>query len=133
MKVHNVLGVLQTFVAVGAVPAGVAMILQPDGTGLGMSLEMLSASPFRSFMIPGIFLLLVHGLGNLAAAIGSFRKWRFATPVGMGLGVVLVIWILVQIYYIRPVHVLQLLYLLIGLGEWFLAFRLDSLRNGSQK
>jgi hypothetical protein len=54
------LGILQAFIGVGAVPAGILMIINPSGSDMGMTVEMLVNSPFPNFLIPGIFLFSKH-------------------------------------------------------------------------
>ena len=114
---NNLLGVLELFVAFGALPAGIAMIMDPSGVGVGMSSDILDGSPFASFLIPGIFLTVVHGLGSLLGGIWSFRRHRYAGRVGILLGIVLIAWLAIQIYYIGLLHFLQWLFFLIGLLE----------------
>lgn len=114
---YNLLGVLELFVAFGALPAGIAMIIEPTGVGVGMSVEILEGSPFKNFLIPGIFLVGINGLGSLLGGIWSFIKHRHAGTMGVLLGAALILWLLVQIYYIGLIHYLQWLFFLIGLLE----------------
>ncbi len=74
-----ILGIIQLFVALGAIPAGYSLIAEPDGSGLGMSLNLLSGSPFNDFFIPGLCLFIVNGIFNLAGSILAFCNFRF-TP-----------------------------------------------------
>lgn len=52
-KTLTILGIIQAFVAIGAIPAGYSMIVEPNGSGLGMTTEILAGSPFTNFFIPG--------------------------------------------------------------------------------
>ena len=67
------LGILQLFIALGALGGGWGLITAPDGSNLGMPLSMLEHSPFPDFLIPGWILLTVLGLGNLAAGTLTLR------------------------------------------------------------
>ena len=82
----NWLGILQIFIGIGAVPAGIVMIADPGGSSLGMPIEMLINSPFSDFLIPGIFLLVVNGIGSLIGGVASFLRYRFAGEIAVGLG-----------------------------------------------
>ena len=62
---YNLLGLLQLVVALGAIPAGLALIIYPDGSAVGMSTTLLSQAPFQDFLIPGLFLLIGNGLSCL--------------------------------------------------------------------
>ena len=100
-KISVALAILQAFVAIGAIPAGFSMVIQPDGSGLGMTTDILKNSPFPDFFIPGLFLFTVNGLFNLVAAIMSFISTRFSAIPGLLLGITLSVWICVQVYYIH--------------------------------
>jgi len=66
MKISKttILGIIQSIVAIGAIPAGFLLVTQPDGKGLGMAIDFLQNSPFQDFFIPGLFLFIVNGLFN---------------------------------------------------------------------
>ena len=110
------LGILQIFIGIGAVPAGIAMITDPSGNGLGIPIEMLINSPFSDFLIPGIFLLVVNGIGSLLGGAASFLRYRFAGDIAVGLGTFLIIWIVAQAWWIG-VHWLHFLYVSFGIVE----------------
>lgn len=112
-----ILGIIQVIVAVGAIPAGYSMIVEPDGTGLGMTTAILKGSPFKDFFIPGLFLFLVNGILNLAGAVMAFLKYKHTWLIGLGLGSALIIWILVQIYSVGLTHFLQPVYFITGIIE----------------
>jgi len=110
------LGILQMFIGIGAVPAGIAMISDPSGRGLGMPLEMLANSPFSDFLIPGVFLLVINGIGSLLGGIASFKRYRCAGEIAAGLGTFLILWIAAQVWWMG-VHWLHVLYFVLGLVE----------------
>jgi len=115
--VGNALGGLQLFIGLGAVGGGLALVLEPDGSVLGIPVDILGNSPFSSFFIPGLVLLLVNGLGSLAGAVASFRRLRFAGEAGVVLGLFLVAWIVMQVYWLGGFHWAHGLYLVSGLAE----------------
>jgi len=126
------LGVVQVIVVLGALPAGLLMIIDPSGAGVGMTQEMLSGSPFSDFLIPGIFLFAVNGLLNAIGAFLSFRRKRNAGVIGLGLGIILVLWICVQVYMIGLTHFLQHTFFVIGLIEIVLAYMYISKMKSTQ-
>jgi len=113
----KILGTLQSFVALGAIPAGISMIFTPDGSKVGMSTSILQNSPFNNFLIPGIVLLVVNGLLNIVGAVYSFMRYGNFHLIGLLLGGFLIIWICIQIYLIGFIHVLQPVFLAIGIIE----------------
>ena len=130
-KFYYILGSLQAFTAIGAIPAGYGLLMDTTGQGVGMSTELLENSPFDSFLLPGLFLLLVNGLANLACAWLSFTRNRYAGYTGLVLGILLSLWIIIQVAWISLSSVLQPLYLLIGLINTWLAWRI--MKTGQSK
>ncbi len=122
-RVSRVLGALQIFVALGAIPVGMMFVLNPAGNTIGMDPSMLSTGPFSTFLIPGLVLLLVNGVGSLVGAVATFRGHRYAPELAMGLGLFLVVWIAIQ-FLIVGFSWLQVLYAIVGLLELGLGWRL---------
>lgn len=112
-----ILGIIQCFVALGAIPAGLSMIFHPDGSGLKMSMEILRGSPFNSFFIPGLFLFFIHGLFNIVGAFFSFRRQKLADKLGLLLGTLLLMWIIIQVYFTGFIHFLQPLFFVVAIFE----------------
>lgn len=115
------LGGLQVFIGIGGVPAGLIFILDPSGGGLGFSPELLEGTFLRNYLIPGLFLLGVNGLGSLLGGVLSFLRHRYAGAAGFILGALLIAWIVIQVAMIGLVHWLQPLYLGLGIVEVILA------------
>jgi hypothetical protein len=126
----NVLGVLQAFIGLGAVAGGLGLALEPSGANLGIPLELLENSPFSSYLVPGIVLLSVNGFGSLLGAAASFMRQPYAGETAMALGVFLVTWIMLQVYWFAGIHWLHALYFGLGLLEFVLGW---SLRNARRK
>lgn len=116
-KIAVSLGLIQSFVAIGAIPAGLSMIIDPSGSGVGIPREILAGSPFQDFLFPGLFLFFVNGLFNVAGAVLSFRKHNSAGFAGMILGVLLMVWICIQVYFTGLISFLQPLFFAVGVIE----------------
>ena len=110
-------GALQLFVGIGAVASGIGFILNPDGSNLGLSVELLKESPFNDFLIPGIALLSINGLGSMIGSFFSFRRHFLAGKLAMTLGFVMVIWISAQVYWINLISWLQPVFFVLGIIE----------------
>ena len=81
----------------GAIP----LILNPSGEPWGMPQSFHDHSPFHSFLIPGMILLLANGVLCLAILIGALRHspgygWWVAFQ-----GCVLTGWIVVEVVILR--------------------------------
>jgi hypothetical protein len=132
-KYFIILGCIELFVALGAIPAGIGFLSDTSGAAMGNSVSMLENSPLKSFLIPGLFLVIVHGAGNVAAAIFSFMKKQFAGVAGLSLGIILCIWIVIQVSWISLSSFMQPLFFGIGLVEaalgWLICKKI-SLKKG---
>ena len=95
------------FLGGGAIYGGVSFILDPTGGTLGIPLEWIRDSPFGNFLVPGIFLLVVLGVGSVVAAYGIARRRVWAWPVGISLGTTTVLWIGIQYAVIQHYFILQ--------------------------
>lgn len=119
------LGLLQVFIALGAVPVGLNFILDPTGASLGFPLDWLADTLFKNYLIPGIFLFSVNGIGSLIGAFLTFRRHRLASLMAVGLGTFLLAWIVVQVFTLGPpIHWLQVLYFVLGAVELLLGWRM---------
>ncbi|MCB0189662.1 MAG: hypothetical protein KDE31_35570 [Caldilineaceae bacterium] len=111
------LGALQAFIGIGAVAGGLGLVLDPSGASLGTPLALLENTPFPTFLIPGIVLFAINGLGSLAGAVASFACRRYAGALAVALGAFLIAWILIQVYWMSGFHWLHWLYLGLGMIE----------------
>jgi len=133
-KYYILLGIVQIFIAISAIPAGITFIIDPSGQLNGTTTGLLANSPFSNFLIPGLFLLIVHGVGNLFCALLSFQRLNIASIAGMLLGTTLLLWIIFQVIWIGLISFLQPLFFVIGIIEVILGFIIYSkLRKQNQQ
>ena len=122
---------LQLFTSAMAIPVSIAMIANPDGSPLGIPHEWIASSPFASFLLPGITLLVMNGFGQLGGAVLIWRRHHKAPWATGALGIGLMVWIVVQVTMI-PFSILQPVMFAIGAVEGFVALfwlrRLGALR-----
>lgn len=81
----------------------------------------IEATPFGSYQVPGIYLLLINGAGMLVLAGLTVRRHWFAPWLTGTLGVGLIIWILVQLAVMPETMILQWAFLATGLALGFVA------------
>jgi hypothetical protein len=104
------------FNAIGALWGGFGLIYDPSGAFMQMPLGFLEPSPFKNYLIPGIILFVFNGLLCLVAAIFAIIKHRIYPHFIIFQGMVLVIWLTVQILMIQLFYApLHLSFYIVGL------------------
>lgn len=131
----NGLALFQLLIGFGALLGGWMLITDPTGGELGMSIAWLTGTPFANFLIPGIVLFTINGLGTLIASLCTFKSVRFSGEAAIALGMFMILWISIQVGLIGYMNFLQPLYFAVGileaLGGWLL--RLKTLAAHLQK
>lgn len=92
---------------VSAVYGGLSLVLDPTGGLLGMPFEWIQGTVFGNYLVPGLVLLGVLGIGSFIVAYGLLRRSLWAWPAGMALGVATFVWIVVQLVAIQRYFFLQ--------------------------
>ncbi|WP_070000724.1 hypothetical protein [Cellulosilyticum sp. I15G10I2] len=120
-KIYGIQSAILLFVGVGALFGGLLAISDPYGVSYGASTDLLKKGPFTNFLIPGLFLLLIIGLGHLISFIFVKFKLKFHVYISGGAGCILMAWILIQCYMLNAIHLLHIIFFLIGLFESLIA------------
>lgn len=115
--------------AINAIVAGLLFIADPGGQMMGLSTEYLKHSPFNSYLVPGIILILVNGVLNLLAAIYAIRRRRYYTHWILIQGIILCGWIVVQVIMVRDINIMHLAMFLTGLIIVFSGLKLTCLEK----
>ena len=120
---------LIAFQAVSAIPAGWLLIIDPSGEKLGLPIRFLNQSPFDNFLIPGLFLFFILGVVPLIILYGLItkREFKFFQKINIYknyhwswtfsyyLGLVLIVWINMQLYFKIGFSMLHFLYSMLGI------------------
>lgn len=115
-KVYGFIFALHAFVGLGGIAGGMAAILNPEAP-MGAPVDMLKNSPFSNFLIPGIILFAVIGVGNVVSAAVIPFKWKFQGYLSSIFSWALVIWIVVQCIMINAIAALHIIFFIVGLVE----------------
>jgi len=113
-KIYHILFALHLIVGIGAMGGGLAAIINPQAP-LGMPVDVLKNSPFSNYLMPGIILFTILGLGNFISALIFRFKLRFQGYISSIFSWALVIFIIVQCLMIHAVVFLHILFFIIGL------------------
>ena len=105
---------LEGVVAATAIPAGLLMIADPTGDLLGLDEGWLDGSPFPDYLFPGLFLVVVNGLGMLIAAAAEITRHPLAPVLTLLAGLSLSVFEAIQVTVI-PLSPLQIVFLGVGM------------------
>jgi hypothetical protein len=106
--------VLELFTALGAIPVGLMLLTDTTGASVGFPKGWIEATIFGTYLLPGLYLLLVNGIGMLVLAGLTIQRHRWAPWLTGVLGAGLVIWIAVQLVVMPEVSFLQAMFGTIG-------------------
>jgi hypothetical protein len=105
---------LELFTALGAIPVGIQLLRDPSGAAVGLPTAWIEATPFGSYLVPALYLLLVNGIGMLALAFLSATRHPLAPWLTGVLGTGLLVWIVVQLVLLPETSALQAIFGLVG-------------------
>ncbi len=126
MKLLRIILLLINFIiGLGALAGGYACLIDPVTPPLGATTEMLQGgSPFSTFLIPGIVLFGLFGVGNLLCSIFLLKQYNYLGYVAGLLGGSMIVWIVVQVLIIKTVVFLHVLFFAIGATQGLIGLAL---------
>jgi hypothetical protein len=121
--------IILIFQSISALFGGIELIIDPSGQLLHMPSTSLQGSPFNDFLVPGLCLGILLGIFPAFTAFCLLfrprQKWvnilniyKFRHPgwaYSLYTGLMLIIWITVQIAVIGYGHIIQTMYVSIGI------------------
>ena len=121
-----VLSICLLFLGINGLIGGAIMLSDPFGVPMGMPITYLEHTPFQNFIVPGLCLILIWGVGSFFTLIGLWLRpnwlaganrmihehwaWSFSVLLGVGLFV----WLTFQLFTLPAVAPIQ--YILYGLA-----------------
>lgn len=143
---RNLLSILLAFLGVGALGGGGVLIVSPGGELMHMPLSLLKHSPFDSFLIPGLILFSLLGLGScliayallkktpspFAERMNCFSDMHWSWTYCLYCAFVLIFWIQIQQMFLQAAHWLHSFYLFFAVLLIFCAL-LPQVRNAYKK
>lgn len=112
--IRTLLIIVLAFLSLSGLGGGIGFVLDPSGENVGVPNNLLDNVPFSTFLIPGLWLLIVYGIGSAVIIYGLVRRQSWAEMAGMLLGVVLIGWIIGQVILWGDPMWLQYLYFVVG-------------------
>jgi hypothetical protein len=98
----------------GALYGGLFLMTAPDGSSLGLTLELLQQTPFDNYFVPGLVLFCFNGIFSLLVLIALLFNWRKGSLLLIAQGFVLIGWIAIQVYLIKTLFFLHFAFMAIG-------------------
>jgi hypothetical protein len=99
----------------GALAGSVALVAKPDGSVMHLDVELLAGSPFSDYVVPGLILGGLFGIGSLAVAAIGVARWRSAPFLAFAIGCGQMIWIVVELAIMQEVSFLHPTFFGVGL------------------
>jgi hypothetical protein len=126
---------LEILLSIGALGGGLVLVIAPRGEIMPLPLSALAGSPFESYLVPGLILFGVLGLGPLVAVGLAWLRHPLAPTAALVVGTGLLIWVAVEVAIIGYSNEppLQAIYGILGVAITLVAIRwLSTPQPGSQ-
>lgn len=120
------LGAIQAFIGLTAIAGGFRLVSNPNGIP-DFPIEWLTNSPFTNYFIPGLVLLIIVGFGNVLACMVTFLRKRYTGSIAATLGIFLILYMAIEVWFIGLRNFLQPLYFILGAIELILGLKLVKL------
>lgn len=111
--------ILLLFVGLNALSGGYLLINDPSGSSLGMTIRQIYPSVFDDFLIPGILLFVFIGVACILTAFFVILEWKNYADLVILQGMILSVWIIVELFFFDKVYFLQ--YIFVGIGLFLFA------------
>lgn len=120
--------VLIVIIAISGISGGVSLMIDPSGVNVQLNTSLLESTIFQNYLIPGVILFLLLGIFPFITAFGlmtrkkskflnrfnPYKKKHWAWAFSLYCGIILVLWIDVQVMMIGGGYILQSLYAILG-------------------
>ena len=99
---------------IGAIAGGLMLVTAPDGSSMGFTTAMLAGSPFPDFLVPGLVLAGLFGIGSFVVAAMGIRNHPSAPFLAFAIGCAQMIWIAIELAVIGEFSFLHPTMFLVG-------------------
>ena len=109
------------FLSISGMAGGIGILMDPSGASLSLPDDLLVGLPIDTFMLPGLYLVLVYGLVSLVIAYGLWKQAPWAWGAAVVLSIILLGWIIGQVILWGSPHIFQIVYFVLGLAMLILS------------
>lgn len=107
------LGIIQAFIGITAIGGGLRLVSNPNGLP-DFPIEWLINSPFSNYFFPGLVLLIIIGFGFVVSSTLNFLRKRYSSGIAALLGICLILYMIIEVWFVGLRNVLQPLYFILG-------------------
>lgn len=111
-------------VALTAIPAGLLLMIHPDGSALGLSVAVLEQSVLETFFFPGFVLTFLLGGAGLWSVFLMMSGNQRVFVVTLFTGLLVIAAVVLQLMFLPYYHWLSVVYLLLGFMISILSYQL---------
>jgi hypothetical protein len=104
------------FLSISGLAGGIGMLMDPSGASLSLPGDLLADLPIETFILPGLYLVLVYGLLSPIIAYGLWKRAPWAWAASVLLGIILLGWIVGQFILWGSPHIIQAVYFFLSLA-----------------
>jgi hypothetical protein len=115
------LGIIEAFNGLSGLLGGFMLMRDPSGASIFLKLEWLDSTPFSDYLFPGAVLFTFIGLGNIFGLVNLIFHKRHALKWALLFGLILMVWIIVQVSLLGYLNYLQPLYFVSGLIQFLVS------------
>ncbi|MDX1417389.1 MAG: hypothetical protein R3293_24505 [Candidatus Promineifilaceae bacterium] len=109
------------FLSISGLAGGIGMLIDPSGASLALPADLLVDLPIDTFILPGLYLVVVYGLLSPVIAYGLWKRAPWAWGAAVVLSIILLGWIIGQLILWGSPHIIQAVYFVLGLAMLILS------------
>jgi uncharacterized membrane protein len=109
------------FLSISGLAGGIVLLIDPSGAILSLPEDLLMNLPIDTFLLPGLYLVLVYGLLSPAIAYGLWKRASWAWQAAVILSIILLGWIIGQFILWGSPHIIQVVYFVLSLAMLILS------------
>lgn len=109
------------FLSISGLAGGIGMLIDPTGASLSLPDDLLLDLPIDTYILPGLYLVLVYGLLSLVIAYALWKRAPWAWAATVVLSIILLGWIIGQFILWGSPHIIQAVYFILSLAMLILS------------
>jgi uncharacterized membrane protein len=109
------------FLSISGLAGGIGLLMDSSGASLSLPDDLLANLPIDTYILPGLYLVLVYGLLSPVIAYGLWKRAAWAWGAAVVLSIILLGWIIGQFILWGSPHIIQVVYFVLSLAMLILS------------